>query len=142
MFAMTKKIYIEFVEEKRTWYKAVKKSHCPILNEDIIFNSKGFHHLLFDGLGHARAIKERMYRLGLLALVIPVIKTAKSIHKYNPPKYSKSLNKNVEYWVLKEIVGKQNTTITVILRRMGTGNIAFYSVWKKKDRNKQKSPQN
>lgn len=131
---MVNKYYKEFIEEKRTWYKAIKKVSCPILNEDVIFNSKGFHHLLFDGLGSARSRNERMYKLGLLPLVIPVIKKAIKIHDYKPPSYSKSLNKNVEYWILRENVGKQKTLITVILRRIGTGNISFYSTWKKKDK--------
>lgn len=126
--------YSEMVAEKRVWYKAVKQSYCPILNEDVHFNSKGFHHLLFDGLGHARSLKERMYRLGLLPLAIPVLKTATSIHDYTPPTYSKKLRKNVEYWVLKCNVGKQKTLVTVVLRRVGTGQVTFYSIWKKKDR--------
>jgi hypothetical protein len=128
---MAYKSYQALLNEKRVWYKAIQKVYCPILKEDIIFNSKGFHHLLYDGLGHARSLKERMYRLGLLPLAIPVIKTCTKIHEYTSPMYSKSLDKNVEYWVLKEKVGKQETLVTVILRRIGTGNITFYSIWKK-----------
>ena len=131
---MAYKTYKELLKEKRVWYKAVRKSYCPILNEDVIFNAKGFHHLLFDGLGHARSNKERMYRIGLLPLVIPVLKATTSVYEYVPQTYSKSLNKNVEYWVLKETVGKQKTLVTVILRRIGTGGITFYSVWKKSDK--------
>lgn len=131
---MAYKKYSELLNEKRVWYKAVRKSYCPILNEDIIFNAKGFHHLLFDGLGHPRSHKERMYKLGLLPLAIPVLKTATSIYEYTPPQFSKSLNKNVEYWILKEVVGKQKTVVTVVLRRIGTGQITFYSIWKKQDR--------
>ncbi len=129
---MAYKEYLELLNEKRVWYKTLTLCHCPILNEDIIFNSKGFHHLLFDGLGHARTHKERMYRLGLLPLIIPVLKTSKKIHEYVPQQYSKSLNKDVEYWILKETVGRQETLVTVVLRRIGSGNITFYSIWKKK----------
>src|SRR3989338_10441695 len=110
---MSQKKYRELLDEKRVWYKAVKKSYCPILKEDVIFNSKGFHHLLFDGLGHPRVTKERMYRVGLLPLVIPVLKAATAVHEYVPRAYSKSLNKMVEYWILKETVGKQKTSITL-----------------------------
>lgn len=107
---MVYKKYSELLNEKRVWYKAVRKSYCPILNENITFNAKGFHHLLFDGLGHPRSRKERMYKLELLPLAIPVLKTATSIYEYEPPKFSKSLNKNVEYWILKEVVGKQKNS--------------------------------
>ena len=54
-------------------------------------------------------------------------------------KYNK-LEKSVEYWALREKVGRQNTTITVILRRIGSGNIAFHSIMKKNDK-KQKNHQ-
>lgn len=130
-YKMSDEKYNDLLNKKRLWYKAVQKSYCPILNEDIFFTSKGFHHLLYDGLGHARTNKERMYRLGLLPLVIPVLKSATNIDNYTPPAYSKKLDKNVEFWKLKEIVGKQKTLVTVILRRIGTGNITFYSTWKK-----------
>lgn len=131
---MGHKNYDRLLAEGRVWYKAVRKVFCPILSEDIIFNSKGFHHLLFDGLGHARSRKERMYRLGLLPLIIPVLKSCVGVHEYTPPTYSKTHNKNVEYWLLRQTVGKQDTLVTIILRRIGTGNITFYSVWKKKDK--------
>lgn len=124
--------YEELVREKRVWYKAVGKSHCPILKQDVFFTSTGFHHLMYDGLGHARSRKERVYRLSLLPLAIPVLKRATNIDNYALPAYSKSLGKNVEYWTIRAVVGKGNVLITVILRRIGTGNIAFYSIWKRK----------
>jgi len=131
---MAHQSYEELLKEKKVWYKAVNKVHCPILNEDVLFTSKGFYHLMYDGLGHPRTQKDRMYRLGLLPLVIPVLKCATGIFKYTNPTYSKKLNKDIEYWELKEIVGKQNTMITVVLRRIGTGNIHFRSVRKKRDK--------
>lgn len=81
-----------------------------------------------------------MYRLGILPLAIPVIKCATKIYKYTPPECLNKLEKSVEYWALREKVGRQNTTITVILRRIGSGNIAFHSIMKKNDK-KQKNHQ-
>ena len=92
---------------------------------------------MYDGLGHARTIKERMYKIGLLPLVIPVIKTATEILRYEK-RHSKRLNKTVEYWEIRQSVGKQNTIVTVVLRRIGTGNLSFYSVWKKQDKKTKK----
>lgn len=143
---MTYAKYNELIREKRTWYKAVRKSFCPILKEDVFFTSKGFRHLLYDGLGHARSRKERMYKVGLLPLVIPVIKSATKIDDYKPPAYSEKLGKMIEFWALQSVVGKQKTQVTVVLRKIGTGNIHFYSVWKKQDRRliekKTKKPRN
>ncbi len=126
----------EFLKEKRAWYKTIGSIYCPILNTKIVFNSKGFYHLRYDSFGKMRSIKEQSYKLGLLLLVIPVIKNAKKIHEYKKEQYSKPLGKYFEIWELRETVGKQNTTISVVLRRIGDGNITFLSVWKKRERNK------
>ena len=129
----------ELFKKGKAHYKRIKKCCCPVLKEYIFFNSKGFHHLKYDGLGHARTRKEQMYRIGLIPLIKPVIENAKKVSLYTQSTYSASLDKYVEYWELKEIVGKQHITVTVILRRIGTGNITFYSVWKKKDKKTKQS---
>lgn len=128
--------YEELLNERKDWYNNIKRIHCPCINEDVIFNSKGFHHIKYDGSGRARSKKERMYRLGILPLAIPVIKCATKIHEYIPPKELNKLEKPVEYWALREKAGKQSTTITVILRRIGSGNITFYNIMKKMIKNK------
>ena len=124
----------EFLREKRAWYKTIGTVHCPILNEGVVFNSKGFYHLRYDSFGKARNVKEQSYKLGLLPLVIPVIKNATKVHDYKKQQYSKPLGKYFEIWELREIVGQQNTAVSVVLRRIGNGNITFLSVWKKKDK--------
>jgi hypothetical protein len=99
------------------------------LKEYIIFNSKGFHHLIYPN-GKRRPQKEQMYKLGLLPLIIPVIKNSTKISKYEKC-FVKDLGKEAEFWTLIEIVGKKKTLAKVILRRIGTGNITFLSVMKK-----------
>jgi hypothetical protein len=121
--------YKKLLEERRTWYKSIKKVYCPILKEYIIFNSKGFHHLIYPN-GKRRPQKEQMYKLGLLPLIIPVIKNSTKISKYEKC-FVKDLGKEAEFWTLIEIVGKKKTLAKVILRRIGTGNITFLSVMKK-----------
>lgn len=130
--------YKEFIIRRRIWYKTIKHCYCPALKQNIVFNSKGFQHLLFDGLGHARSNKERVYRLKLLSFVVTVIKKCQKIHEYTKPTYSNKLGKNIEYWVLKESVNKQKLIVTVILRRIGDGNIIFYSVWSKQNKTTKK----
>ncbi|MEK7084097.1 MAG: hypothetical protein AAB932_02610 [Patescibacteria group bacterium] len=125
--------YQELLKERKAWYKNIKRLFCPILDEHVIFNSKGFYHLRYKSGGHERSKKEQMYKLGLLPLVIPVIKNASKIHQYKKEQYSKPLGKYYEIWELSEAVGQQNTMVSVVLRRIGDGNITFLSVWKKKD---------
>lgn len=112
----------QYTKEK---YDKIKKVYCFCLKEYVIFNSKGFHHLLYDTQGRARTINEQIYRLNLFPLVIPVIKKTKKIASYKLNK------KNIGDWTLIEKVGKNNDVkIKVILRKRGNGNITFCSVMK------------
>lgn len=124
--------YKKLLEERRAWYKSIGEIYCPILKEYIIFNSKGFNHLVYSKRKW-RTKKEQMYKLGLLPLVPAVIKNATKVSNYRKC-FVKSLNKETEFWTLTEIVGKQQTLTIVILRRVGTGNITFLSVMKKQDK--------
>ena len=131
---MKNKSHKEYIKEKRAWYKMIGKIYCPILNEEVVFNSKGFHHLRYDNHHKERSIKEQKYKLGLLPLVIPVIKCATNVHEYKKQQYSKPLGKYFEIWELREVVGQSKTTVSVVLRRIGDGKVTFLSVWKKKEK--------
>jgi hypothetical protein len=123
----------DFIKEKQAWYKTVGSVHCPILDEEIIFNSKGFNHLRYDSHHKERLVKEQVYKIGLLPLVIPVIKSATQIYEYKKEQYSKPLGKFYEIWELRAVVGEKTPTLlSVVLRRIGDGNITFLSVWKHK----------
>ena len=128
--------YEDLLKEERLKYKETKVIHCPIIGANVYFTSKGFHHLLFDGSGRPRTKKERCYRLGLMPLLKPALFSATKVETYTPPAYSAKLGRKVEYWEIKSIVGKSKTVVTVILRKIGNGNITFYSIWKKQDRRK------
>jgi len=131
---MSKLSYQELIKQRRAWYKSIKKVYCPCLKEDVVFNSKGFYHLKYDSFGKARSRKERMYKIGLLPLSIPVIVSAKKIYRWTSKYYSKKFNKYIECWALKEVAGKQKTIVTVVLRRIGNGHLVFYSIMKKNDK--------
>jgi hypothetical protein len=115
-------------------YKKIAKVYCPCLKDYVIFNSKGFHHLKYDGQNKMRNIKIQMYKLGLLPLAVPVIKTAKEIEKHQASRYLANIQKYAEDWAIKAVVGKQKTTVKVILRKIGNGNIFFLSIMKKRDK--------
>jgi len=124
----------EFIEKKLAWYKTIRRCYCPALKTEVIFNSKGFRHLLYDGQGRPRSTSERNHRLSLLPLVVPVLKKAKNISEYRGPKYYELLDKFAEYWMFQEAVGEKDIKVTVILRRIGNGSIIFYSVWQRRDK--------
>lgn len=78
-----------------------------------------------------------MHKLGLLPLVVSAIKLATSVEyeRRQAPIGRKKVAgqkilKDVEYWGLIAVVGKQNVKIRVVLRQIGSGKIHFWSVMK------------
>lgn len=128
--------FLECLREKKAWYKSLDPLNCPILNEKVYFTSKGFNHLKYSS--GARAIKEYHYKLSLLSFIIPVIENSSTIFDYKQKVYSKRLGKYFEIWELREdvkneFIGSNKVhNISVVLRRIGNGNIHFYSIWKNK----------
>ncbi|MEN9582825.1 MAG: hypothetical protein RL641_779 [Candidatus Parcubacteria bacterium] len=110
----------------------IKPAYCPVLNEYVVFNSKGFRHLRYDTHGKPRNRKEQLYKLQLLRYVVAVIKKSSVIYDYKKEQYSHPLGKYYEIWELQAKIDGISSPISVILRRIGTGNIAFLSVWKNK----------
>jgi len=74
-----------------------------------------------------------MYKLGLLPLVIPAIKNASEVQEYKKilaPYSRKKIKKEIEFWALVAIVGKKNTRVKIIVRRIGDGKLHFWSIMK------------
>jgi hypothetical protein len=77
-----------------------------------------------------------MLKLRLLPLAIDVIKRSGTIQEYRkiwqaigkPGADGMRRAKEVEYWGLVAIIGKRPDKIRVISRRVGTGNVTFWSV--------------
>ena len=133
---MDKEKYKTLLDTRRKEYAGYTSVYCQCIREYVFFNSDGFSHLRFHVDGTPRNPKEQMYKLGLLPLVIPVIKIAKRVEQYerklNPigrkKKAGKKILKEIQYWALVDVVGKQNVKLKVILRKIGTGRIHFWSV--------------
>jgi len=128
-------LYKKIVEEARGRYDKLERVYCPCIKTHVVFNARGFYHLRYHTSGRGRGRKEQIYKLNLLPLATPVIKNAKNIHFYEQRAYvtigrKKGEKKPAEYWALIGVVGKQKTKVKVILRRVGTGNIIFWSIMK------------
>lgn len=122
-------------EKAKAIYNAQKSVYNPYLKSQIIFNSDGFHHLQFS-TRRERNKKEQLLKLSLLPLVVRVIKNSGTLQEYRKgiiaagkkAKDGFTKMKEVEYWGFVAIVGKSKIKIRVILRRIGNGNIIFWSV--------------
>ena len=135
--------YSKLLKKRKNDYLSWKPIYCVALGDYVSFNTRGFNHLRFKVDNTPRRSREAIYKMGLLPLVRPVIYQAKKIDKYvcriAPVGGSrKKIYKEIEYWSLISVVGKQEVKIKVILRKVGTGPVHFWSVMKK-SRN-QKTP--
>jgi len=113
--------YRKLLEERRSWYKTIKKVYCPCLKADVVFNSRGFRHVQFDGDGKERSTGDKVKRLNLLPHSVVIIREAEIIDDHRS--YS-----GVEFWAFKREIAGLGQKVIVVLKRAGNGNIAYVSV--------------
>lgn len=128
--------FLERKEKAKAIYLAKKEIYNPYFQKNIILNSDGFHHLQFSAR-RERNKKEQLLKFNLLPLAFEIIKKSGTIQEYRKlltPIGEKSKKegsiklKEVEYWGLIAIVGSKSIKVKTILRRVGNGNITFWSV--------------
>lgn len=122
-------------EKRRKDYNSWKPIYCKAVAKYVDFNASGFRHLNFKIGNKPRSIREALYKLNLLPLVRVAIQKSVKVDEYRktvaPVGGSNKRNlKEIEYWGILGVVGKQNVRIKVILRRIGKGKIHFWSVMK------------
>jgi len=123
----------DFIEKAKNKYKYIQSPvRCNCLNRNIIFNSDGFMHLLRNGQGSPRPLKEIQHKTRLIPLIIPVLRNATDA-SYEKRIVKKNRKKNApivvaEYWGISAKVGKSDIAVRVIVRRIGSGEAHFWSV--------------
>ncbi|MEA2113332.1 MAG: hypothetical protein U9P63_01580 [Patescibacteria group bacterium] len=122
-------------EKARELYNKQKNVRNPYLENQVVFNSDGFHHLQFSAR-RERGKKEQILKFNLLPLAIKVVKKSGTLQEYRKGlvavgKKAKDVftkMKEIQYWGFIAIIGNSQIKIRVILRRIGDGNIIFWSV--------------
>lgn len=123
-------------EKARQLFEKQRAIHNPYFGMDIVLNSDGFHHLQFSAR-RERSKEEQKLKFSLLPLAFDVIRKSGTIQEYRKTlipigkRHSRDGSvkmKTVEYWGLVAIVGSRPIRIRAILRRVGDGNITFWSV--------------
>ena len=128
--------YFEERKEKaRQIFERQKTIFNPYFQTNVILNADGFHHLQFSAR-RERNKAEQLLKFSLLPLALGIIKKSGTIQEYRNiltsfgPKAKDGFTKmkNVEYWGLIAIVGDSKIKVKAILRKVGDGNITFWSV--------------
>lgn len=123
-------------EKARLLFEQQRVIHNPYFGRDIVLNADGFHHLQFSAR-RERSKEEQKLKFSLLPLAFDVVRKSGTIQEYRKTlipvgkRHSGDGSvkmKTVEYWGLVAIVGSRPIRIRTILRRIGDGNITFWSV--------------
>lgn len=127
-------------EAARKTFFAQASVRCPYFGEEVVFNSDGFHHLQFSAR-HERSHGEQLLKFFCLSYGIDIIKHATTAQEYRkilqaigePSRRDGSVPmKEVEYWgfvgILKHNSKEEMIKVRVIVRKVGTGKYAFWSV--------------
>ncbi len=127
--------YKKLKKESQAFYSSVKSIYSPALKENISFTSEGFNHIVFKKERSEREKSSQKLRFKLLPLAKKLIEKSTTYQEYEKKssffdvKKNKKISKElkiVEYWGIIAIL--ESRKIKVILRKIGNGNIHFWSV--------------
>ncbi len=129
--------YFEKKKEKaRGIYDSQRTIYNPFFKQEIVLNSDGFHHLRYSAR-RERNKEEQVLKFTLLPLGLHIIKTATTLQECRKllspvgdpsPRDGLIKMKVVEWWGFVAIFVEQNIKVRVVLRKVGDGNIHFWSV--------------
>jgi len=120
----------------RELFYAQKVIRCPYFSTDVVLNSDGFHHLQFSAR-RERSKRVQLLKFWLLPFALDTIRKSGTVQEYRKmltpigkpsPRDGAVPMKEAEYWGFIAIVGDRKLKIRVVLRRIGTGNLTFWSV--------------
>jgi hypothetical protein len=128
--------FTERKEKAHAIFTAKRTIWNPYFSTEVVLNSDGFHHLQFSAR-RERTKREQLLKFNLLPLGLEIIRKAGTIQEYRrlltpigkPSTRTGAIPmKEVEYWGLVAIVGEKKIKMRTVLRRVGDGNITFWSV--------------
>jgi hypothetical protein len=127
--------YEKIREDAQKLYNDFIDVLCPALNTSVSFSSHGFNHLIYrkgrserDRTSQIMRFKLLVRAYELIALTTTFQEYEDSLKEFRIKRYKKKIEttKQVQYWGLIAII--DNRKIKVILRKIGDGNLHFWSV--------------
>lgn len=127
--------YDKIREDAEKYYGTLSGLNCPALGLVVSFSSHGFNHLIYRKGRTERDRVSQIMRFKLLTKAYRLIRLTTTIQEYEDSlkefrikkhKEKISVTKQVQYWGLIAIIDDRK--IKVILRKIGNGNLHFWSV--------------
>jgi len=135
---------MEYFKDKRQkaqeLYETQKTIYSPYFKSDVVLNSDGFHHLQFSAR-RERDKEEQLLKFIFLPIGLKTIKEAGTLQEHRKclcPVGKKSKKdglspmKMVQWWGFISLYPDQGIMARTILRKVGDGNITFWSVMRYK----------
>ncbi|MEJ0053918.1 MAG: hypothetical protein WDN10_04330 [bacterium] len=125
--------------QTRALYESTKKVFCPYFNQDVGFNSDGFHHFQYNTAGSERSKKAQIRRYRTFPLAPYVLKKAGTVQQHRryfgpigrPKGDGFRIAKVIEDWCFVALIASRpgvNIELKVVVRKIGNGALNFYSV--------------
>ncbi len=111
--------FIKIKESGRQYYKSIGKVYCPYFKEAVVFNTKGYRHLIFNSWNAARTQNEQHTRLKILPYAVKILEKSHTLQEYN--------KRDERYYVFVAIM--DNLRLKVVVRKSENGIRYFYSVY-------------
>ena len=127
--------YTSLRESSRIWFLKQLPLYSSVLQQSIHFTAEGFEHIIYKGNRTERDKSSQMMRFTLLKRAIRLIEISTTFQEYEETfklfelkRHKKRIqeSKRVHYWGLIAII--QERKIKVILRKIGNGQVHFWSI--------------
>lgn len=132
---MDEEAYQKLRKDSEAYYTSIECIDSPALNTKILFSASAFNHIIYKNPRNERDKKTQMLRFKLLPLAVKLIGHTNTFQEYEETIQSFKIQKEKEriwvskpvvYWGLIAIIDGRK--IKVILRKVGNGEIHFWSV--------------
>ena len=135
--------YAKCLKWAKKFYKKIGRVLCPALNEYVIFNNKGFNHLIRKLKRRSRTEQRKRFLLLPFAERIILNPKAKIEYRSQSKKLKIKQGKNkvlqnsiIQEWGFEEVIA--NLKIKVVIRQINNGQKFFYSIMGDKVKNNKK----
>lgn len=127
--------YENLRNDTHVWFQLLKPIHSPALKELVHFTSEGFEHIIYKRARSERDKSSQIMRFKLLPRAIALIALSTTYQEYEETiksfqvkrkKKRTQESKTVRYWGIIAIV--ENRKIKVIIRKIGNGQLHFWSI--------------
>lgn len=127
--------YEKLRTDTSAWFQSVRPLFSPALEEMVHFTSNGFEHIIYKRARTERDKSSQMMRFKLLPRAVRLIEVATTFQEYEETLMQFEVKrrkkrvleaKRVQYWGLIAII--EGRKIKVIIRRVGKGQLHFWSI--------------